>query len=130
MNPDLLLVHIWIDIIHVCTKYIKKIYKPFLTIHISALRIKIQNKKCSSVNVAPFCAWSGEGSDHFGSYVHSLSLHFCKRLFTRAPVLRIKIQNIIELLFSTEETRKRGQRWISHSKSKRYSACCISLWTC
>jgi hypothetical protein len=33
------------------------------------------------VHVAPACARSGEGSDHFGSYVHSLFLHFCKRLF-------------------------------------------------
>jgi hypothetical protein len=29
------------------------------------------------VHVAPACA----GSDHFGSYVCSISLHFCKRLF-------------------------------------------------
>jgi hypothetical protein len=29
------------------------------------------------VHIAPACA----GSDHFGSYVHSLSLHFYKRLF-------------------------------------------------
>jgi hypothetical protein len=33
------------------------------------------------VLVAPACAGSREGSDHFGSYVHSLSLHFYKRLF-------------------------------------------------
>jgi hypothetical protein len=33
------------------------------------------------VHVAPTCAESGEGSDHFGSYVLNLSLHFCKRLF-------------------------------------------------
>jgi hypothetical protein len=33
------------------------------------------------VHVALTCVRSGEGSDHFGSYVHSLSLHFCKRLF-------------------------------------------------
>ncbi len=30
---------------------------------------------------SPACAGSGEGSDHFGSYIRSLSLHFCKRLF-------------------------------------------------
>jgi hypothetical protein len=37
------------------------------------------NKKLngSPVQVAP--TW--EGSDHYGSYVRSLSLHFCKRLF-------------------------------------------------
>jgi hypothetical protein len=28
-----------------------------------------------------FCTRSREGSDHFGSYVCRLSLHFCKRLF-------------------------------------------------
>jgi hypothetical protein len=33
------------------------------------------------VHVALDCVGSGEGSDHFGSYVRSLSLHFCKRLF-------------------------------------------------
>jgi hypothetical protein len=33
------------------------------------------------VHVAPFCAGFGEGFGHFGSYVRSLSLHFCKRLF-------------------------------------------------
>jgi hypothetical protein len=33
------------------------------------------------MDVAPACTESGEGSDHFGSYVRSLSLHFCKRLF-------------------------------------------------
>jgi hypothetical protein len=33
------------------------------------------------VHVAPSCVGSGEGSDHFGSYVRNLSLHFCKRLF-------------------------------------------------
>jgi hypothetical protein len=33
------------------------------------------------MHVAPACTESGEGSDHFGSYVCSLFLHFCKRLF-------------------------------------------------
>jgi hypothetical protein len=33
------------------------------------------------VHVAPVCTGSGEGSDRFGSYVRSISLHFCKRLF-------------------------------------------------
>jgi hypothetical protein len=37
--------------------------------------------KGSLVHVARACAGSGEGSDHFGSYVRSLSLHFCKRMF-------------------------------------------------
>jgi hypothetical protein len=39
-------------------------------------------KKGSPVHVAPAYAGSGEGSDHFGSYVCSLSLHFYKRLFS------------------------------------------------
>jgi hypothetical protein len=42
---------------------------------------KLERKKGSPVHVAPACAGSGEGSDHFGSYVRSLYLHFCKRLF-------------------------------------------------
>jgi hypothetical protein len=35
------------------------------------------------VHVAPACAGPGEGSDHIGSYVLSLFLHFFKRLFPR-----------------------------------------------
>jgi hypothetical protein len=35
------------------------------------------------MQVAPACTGSEEGSDHFGSHVHSLSLHFYKRLFPR-----------------------------------------------
>jgi hypothetical protein len=37
--------------------------------------------KGSLVHVAPACAGSGEGSDHFVSYVRKLTLHFCKRPF-------------------------------------------------
>jgi hypothetical protein len=33
------------------------------------------------VHAAPACTGYREGSNHFGSYVHNLSLHFCKRLF-------------------------------------------------
>ncbi|KAM3213463.1 hypothetical protein ACQJBY_066065 [Aegilops geniculata] len=40
-----------------------------------------KKKRAAPVHVAPACAGSGEGSDHFGSIVRSLSLHFCKRLF-------------------------------------------------
>jgi hypothetical protein len=43
--------------------------------------VDCDEKKGSPVHVAPACAGSGEGSDHFVSYVRSLSLHFCKRLF-------------------------------------------------
>ena len=45
--------------------------------------IKMQSKikKGNLVHVAPACAGSREGADHFGSIVRSLSLHFCKRLF-------------------------------------------------
>jgi hypothetical protein len=37
--------------------------------------------KGSPVHVAPTCIGSREASNHFGSYVRSLSLHFCKSLF-------------------------------------------------
>jgi hypothetical protein len=39
------------------------------------------HKKGSPVHVVPACTGSGEGSNHFGSYVHSISLHFYNRLF-------------------------------------------------
>jgi hypothetical protein len=48
------------------------------------MRIRIQSPvgcKVSLVHVAPAYAVFGEGSDHFRSYVRSLSLHFCKSLF-------------------------------------------------
>jgi hypothetical protein len=38
-------------------------------------------KKSCMMHVVPACVGSGEGSDHFRSYVRSLYLHFCKRLF-------------------------------------------------
>jgi hypothetical protein len=47
-------------------------------------KVSIYIRNCikgSLVHVAPACAGSGEGSDHFGSYVRNISLHFCKRLF-------------------------------------------------
>jgi hypothetical protein len=37
--------------------------------------------KESPVHITPACAGTREGSDHFGSYVRSLSLYFYKRLF-------------------------------------------------
>jgi hypothetical protein len=39
------------------------------------------DKKGSPVHVAPACVGYREGSDHFESYVLSLSLHFYKKLF-------------------------------------------------
>jgi hypothetical protein len=45
-------------------------------------------KKGHPVHVAPACAVSGEASNHVGSYVHSLSLHFCKRLFSGLEPMR------------------------------------------
>jgi hypothetical protein len=33
------------------------------------------------VHVAPACVGSGGGSDHFGSYVRSIFLHFYKKIF-------------------------------------------------
>jgi hypothetical protein len=35
------------------------------------------------MHIALACVGSGEGSDHFGPYVHILSLYFCKKLFQR-----------------------------------------------
>jgi hypothetical protein len=35
------------------------------------------------MRIAPASTGSKKGSDHFGSYVRSLFLHFCKRLFPR-----------------------------------------------
>jgi hypothetical protein len=40
-----------------------------------------RKKKGSPIHIAPACTGSREGSDHFRSYVHSLFLHFCKKLF-------------------------------------------------
>jgi hypothetical protein len=40
----------------------------------------VQNSKKSQL--APACATSEEGSDHFGSYVRNFFLHFYKMLFT------------------------------------------------
>jgi hypothetical protein len=33
------------------------------------------------VHITPTCTGSGEVFDQFGSYVHNISLHFCRRLF-------------------------------------------------
>jgi hypothetical protein len=43
---------------------------------------RLSFKKVSPVHVAPVCVGSKKGSGHFKSYVHSFSLHFCKRLFS------------------------------------------------
>jgi hypothetical protein len=39
------------------------------------------------MHVAPAC----RGSDHFGSYVHSLSLHFCKKLLPRLKLMTLMV---------------------------------------
>jgi hypothetical protein len=36
-----------------------------------------------------------EGSNHFGSYIHSLSLHFFKRLFPGLPMTSIVIKLLL-----------------------------------
>jgi hypothetical protein len=46
--------------------------------HLNAMEER--EKKGSLVHVARTCARSGEGSDHFGSYVCNLSLYFRKGL--------------------------------------------------
>jgi hypothetical protein len=43
--------------------------------------LHMTKKKNNPVHVAPDCAESGEGCNHFGSYVCSIFLHFCPRLF-------------------------------------------------
>jgi hypothetical protein len=42
--------------------------------------------KGSSVHVAPACARCGKGSDHFGSYVHNISLQFCTQPLGLEPM--------------------------------------------
>jgi hypothetical protein len=70
---------------HGSTTYNQKIKPPekvvgiFMTKMIFLLILII--KKGSLVHVAPACTRSREGSNHFGSYVCNISLHFCKRLF-------------------------------------------------
>jgi hypothetical protein len=56
--------------------------------------------KGSLVHVAPTCAGFGEGSDHFVSYIRSLSLHFCKRLFPGLEPMtsHIEINNLLNNL--------------------------------
>jgi hypothetical protein len=49
---------------------------PFLCILVMFVK-----KRGSPMHVAPACIGFEEGSDHFGSYVRSLSLHFYKRMF-------------------------------------------------
>jgi hypothetical protein len=44
------------------------------------------------VHGAPTCAGSEKGSDHFRSYIRSLLLHFCKRLFSRLEHIIIRQQ--------------------------------------
>ena len=62
-------------------KYWGHIAIDILNDPVEALIQSVYIIKGSPVHVAPACAGSGEGSDHFGSIVRSLSLHFCKRLF-------------------------------------------------
>jgi hypothetical protein len=45
--------------------------------------VSIDRKKGSRVHVATACTGSEEGSNHFGSNVRNISLHFCKRLFSK-----------------------------------------------
>jgi hypothetical protein len=44
--------------------------------------------KGSLVHIAPTCTGSREGSNHFGSYVHNISLHFCERLFPELEIFQ------------------------------------------
>jgi hypothetical protein len=70
-----------------CDSLKKSIYEKFLYLRAQIymshgdlyLVYYISIKKGAAL--APTCTGFGEGSDHFGSYVHSLSLHLCKMLF-------------------------------------------------
>jgi hypothetical protein len=55
-----------------------------------------------SLSVASACVGSGEGSDHFESYVHSLSLHFYKRLQENGILSRTNFEGTSIILFGTE----------------------------
>jgi hypothetical protein len=59
----------------------KLVHVQYLKLKLQLLSTTMQQKKGSLVHVAFACARYGKGSNHFGFYVCSLSMHFCKRLF-------------------------------------------------
>jgi hypothetical protein len=54
------------------------------------------------VYVAPACAGSEEGFNHFESYVHNISLHFYKRLQENGILSRTNFEGASDILFGTE----------------------------
>jgi hypothetical protein len=75
------------------------------------------------VHIAPSCTGSVEGSDHFGSYVRSLSLHFFKRLFPELePMLFLMLYSITS--FIRNHYPNYGNRsLLIHSTDKLCSIC-------
>jgi hypothetical protein len=75
------------------------------------------------VHVAPACAGSEEGSDHFGSYVLNLSLHLCKLFpkfepmtswlegnnFTIVPGIPFKFHDTTHVLNSSDHNKQAGE---------------------
>jgi hypothetical protein len=53
--------------------------------------------KGSPVHVAPTCAGSREWSNHFGSYVYRLSVHFYNRLFPGLEPVSIHVWDEIQV---------------------------------
>jgi hypothetical protein len=91
------------------------------------------------VHEAPTCAGSEKGYDHFRSYIRSLLLHFCKRLFLRlehiitrqqlyrctsAPLHRlyIHIQNMQRCTDITSQ-----QKAVAYMHLQLYSTTCTKL---
>ena len=113
-------------------------------------------KRGSPVHVAPACAGSGEGSDHLGLFVRSLSLHFCKRLvpglepvtswsqgssFTTAPRLPFIIHNYLHSKFpkninrfclanSHKDSAKTGEKVSQISNQKSFVTFIQSMLIC
>jgi hypothetical protein len=53
-----------------------------ISLEVGLISIKQRIIKVSLAHAAPSCAGSGAGPGHFGFYVRTLSLHFCKILFS------------------------------------------------
>jgi hypothetical protein len=62
------------DIVVECEKETRKLPQLLVSSSLS-MRVRVL------FLTAPTCAGSEEGSNHFGSYIHNISLYFCKRLF-------------------------------------------------
>ena len=63
-------------------QYMNKLQNCFLGHHVDAQWTLHEKKKGNLVHVAPACAGSREGSDHFGSIVRSLSTKIVIKLYS------------------------------------------------